>query len=231
LEGPGLRRPFTRTEGIQSIGIPIVGSDAFADYREQLVSWETHHERVGDYGAMAGVPVDGQAFVEHVRTWLDGVAKATDEGFPDNKFVRIENGEPIITRPPRRTESANARELEAGLAELMPEQHLLDILTDTEHWLHWTGPFGPISGHETRLEDAVVRYLATVFCYGTNMGPSQAARSLVGLDRRQIEWINQHHVIEDALDEANMIVLNGYNRFLMTRAWGSGKRVSADGTQ
>jgi len=28
-----------------------------------------------------------------------------------------------------------------------------------------------------------------------------------------------------------MIVLNGYNRFLMTRAWGSGKRVSADGTQ
>ena len=76
----------------------------------------------------------------------------------------------------------------------------------------------------------MVRYLATVFCYGTNMGPT-AARSLVGLDRRQIEWINQHHVIEDALDEANMIVLNGYNRFLMTRAWGSGKRVSADGTQ
>jgi TnpA family transposase len=52
----------------------------------------------------------------------------------------------------------------------------------------------------------------------------------MGLDRRQIEWINQHHVIEDALDEANTIVLNGYNRFLMTRAWGSGKRVSADGT-
>jgi TnpA family transposase len=209
----------------------IVGSDAFADYREQLVSWDAYHERVADYGVTAGIPVDGPAFIEHVRDWLDGVATATDEGLPDNKLVRIEKGEPIITRPPRSSESAAVRELETRLAEHMPEQHILDMLTDTEHWLHWTNPFGPISGHETKLEDAVARYLATVFCYGTNLGPSQAARSLIGLDRRQIEWINQHHVIEDSLDEASTIVVNGYDRFLLTRAWGSGKHVSADGTQ
>jgi len=209
----------------------IVGSDAFSDYREQLVSWDTYRERVADYGATAGLPIDGPAFVDHVRDWLGGIAQTTDEGFPDNKLVRIENGEPIITRPPRKPESASVRDLESRLAEHMPEQHIVDMLTDTEHWLHWTGPFGPISGHETKLEDAVIRYLATVFCYGSNMGPSQAARSLIGLDRRQIEWINQHHVIEDGLDEASMIVVNGYHRFLMTRAWGSGKHVSADGTQ
>ncbi len=46
----------------------------------------------------------------------------------------------------------------------MPEQHILDMLTDTEHWLHWTSPFSPIAGHETKLEDAVVPYLTTVFC-------------------------------------------------------------------
>jgi len=209
----------------------IVGSDAFADYREQLVSWETYHEQVADYGITAGVPVDATAFVEHVEHRLEGVAQSTDESFPDNKLVRIENSEAIITRPPRQTESASVRDLEAQLAPHIPEQDILDMLTDTEHWLHWTSPFGPISGHETKLDDAVVRYLATVFCYGSNMGPSQAARSLIGLDRRQIEWINQHHVIEDGLDEASMLVVNGYNRFLLTRAWGSGKHVSADGTQ
>jgi len=62
---------------------------------------------------------------------------ATDDGFPDNNLVRIENGEPIITRPPRKTESAAVRELESRLAEQIPEQHILDMLTDTEHWLHW----------------------------------------------------------------------------------------------
>jgi len=186
---------------------------------------------VADYGATAGLPVDGPAFVGQVRDWLDGIAQATDEAFPDNKLVRIENDEPIITRPPKRPESAGVRDLEARLAEHMPEENILDMLTDTEHWLHWTSPIGPISGHETKLEDAVVRYLATVFCYGTNMGPSQAARSLARLDRRQIERINQHHVIEDGLDQADTIVINAYNRFVLPRAWGSGKHASADGTK
>ena len=168
----------------------IVGSDAFADYREQLVSWEPYHERVVDYCATAGLPEDGTAFVEHVRDWLEGIVQATDEAFPDNKSVRIDNGEAIITRPPRKTESASVRDLEARLAQYMPEQHILDMLTDTEHWLHWTSPFGPISGHETKIEDPVVRYLATVFCYGSNLGPSQAARSLGWIGARSSGPIN-----------------------------------------
>jgi len=130
----------------------IVGSDTFADYREQLVSWETYHDRVATYGAAAGVPVDGPIFVDYVRDWLAGIAQATDQAFPANKLVRIENGEPIITRPPRPAESAAVRDLEARLAEHMPQQNILDMLTDTEHWLHWTSPIGPISGHKTKLE-------------------------------------------------------------------------------
>jgi hypothetical protein len=62
------------------------------------------------------VPVHAQACVKHVRTWLDGVATATDEGLPDNKLVRIENSDAIITRPPRRTEPASTREIEARLS-------------------------------------------------------------------------------------------------------------------
>jgi hypothetical protein len=196
-----------------------------------LVRWGTYRERVADYAVAAGVPVDALAFVEQVQNWLDGVATTSDEGFPE-KQARAHRKRRADHHPPLcSTESAGVRDLESRLAEHMPEQHLLNMLADTEHWLHWTNPFGPISGHETKLEDAVVRYLATVFCYGTNMGPRQAARSLIGLDRRQIEWINQHHVVEEGLDEASTIVVNGYHRFLLTRAWGSGKHVSADGTQ
>ena len=122
------------------------------------MSWEAYHEQVAEYGTTAGVPVDGPTFVGHVRDWLAGIAQATDEALPTNKLVRIENGEPIIMHPPRKTESSSVRDLEARLAEHMPEEHILDLLA-TEHWLHWTSPFGPISGHETKLEDAVVRIL------------------------------------------------------------------------
>src|SRR5438128_1781470 len=100
----------------------IIGSDAFADYREQLVSWETYHQQVAEYGATADVPVDGPTFVGHVRDWLAGIAQATDEALPTNRPVRIEYGEPIITRLPCKTESSSVRDREARLAEHMPEE-------------------------------------------------------------------------------------------------------------
>jgi TnpA family transposase len=69
-----------------------------------------------------------------------------------------------------------------------------------------------------------------LFCYGCNLGPSQTARSVQGADRRQIAWINQRHISEDALDEAITAVINAYASFALPRLWGSGKHASADGT-
>ncbi len=83
------------------------------------------------------------------------------------------------------------RDLETRLAEHMPEQHILDMLTDTEHWLDRTSPFGPISGHETKIEDPVVHYRATVFCYGSNMVRARRlARSLGWIGARSSGSIN-----------------------------------------
>jgi len=81
------------------------------------------------------------------------------------------------------------------------------------------------------LEQPCERYLLASFCYGCNLGPSQTARSVQGTDRRQIAWINQRHISEDALDDAITSVINAYNNFTLPRLWGSGKHASADGTR
>ena len=54
----------------------------------------------------------------------------------------------------------------------------------------------------SKLDHPVARYLAIAFCYGCNLGPSQTARSLSGVDRRDLSWVNQHHITEEKLDEA-----------------------------
>ena len=73
--------------------------------------------------------------------------------------------------------------------------------------------------------------MATAFCYGCNLGPSQTSRSLDGLDRRQIAWVNRRHVTEEKLDEAVVALIDAYNRFSLPKLWGSGKHASADGTK
>jgi len=209
----------------------IVGSAQFADYNRQVVSWAEYDASRAEYGRVAGFPVDGPAFVAHVRAWLEDIARATDAAFPANKAVRIEDGEPVITRPAAAPTPEGLPELEALLAARVAPLNLLDALTDTAYWLRWPRYFGPISGHDAKLDDPVARYLATVFCYGTNIGPAQLARALDGLDRRQILWINQRHITEEGLDRANACVIDAYHRFALPKCWGSATRVGADGTK
>jgi hypothetical protein len=53
---------------IKSGDLCIEGSEQFADYREQLISWEEHAQTVADYGAKVGLLVDSTAFVAQMCT-------------------------------------------------------------------------------------------------------------------------------------------------------------------
>ena len=208
----------------------IEGSDLYANTWAQGISWEEYAERVDAYGEMLDFPVDGPGFVAHLRDWLENTAREVDTAFPESQ-VTIENGEPIIHKPAKKAAPRDLMYLEAQLAERLEPVNLLDILADVQFWLHWCEFFGPISGFESKLEDAIERYLMTVFAYGTQLGPTQTARSLPDIDRRQLAWIHQHHISEESLDKANTRVINAYARFDLPKRWGSGKRASADGTK
>jgi TnpA family transposase len=73
--------------------------------------------------------------------------------------------------------------------------------------------------------------VATLFCYGCNLGPTQTARSIKGFNRRQLAWLNLRHVTEEKLDDAITKVINAYNQFELPKYWGTGKSASADGTK
>jgi TnpA family transposase len=108
---------------------------------------------------------------------------------------------------------------------------LLDTLIDTELWLNWTRFFKPKSGHTAKIDQPVVRYLAGTFCYGCNLGSTQAARSLEEFDRRQVAYVHQHHIDEAKLQSANTAIINAYNRFSLPKHWGDGTSVAVDGTK
>lgn len=216
---------------LRSGDIAVDGSDRYADYRDQLVSWDEYRETIEAYGELAGIPVRGDTFVCHARLALASVARKTDRAFPHNEAVRIEKGVPTIRKPDRRIVPENLRAFEKYINVTLEPVNILDVLADTERWLGWTRHFEPISGHEAKLPDAIARYIAAVFCYGCNLGPSQTARSLEAFDRRQVAWVNLRHISDEKLDRAIRDVINAYNRFALPKAWGTGERASADGTK
>ncbi len=216
---------------LRSGDLCIEGSERFADYRSQLISWEEYERVITDYGQQVDLPVESGAFVAHMKENLSRIAAEVDARFPDNECLRIEDGEPVLRRLVKRQEPEDLKALEQLIAERIEPVDILDVLVDTENWLNWTRFFGPISGHESKIDVSPARYVATAFCYGCNLGPSQTSRSLDGLDRRQIAWVNRRHVTEEKLDEAVVALINAYNRFSLPKLWGSGKHASADGTK
>jgi TnpA family transposase len=223
---------FTQiTWDLKSGDAAVEGSREYADYRDQLISEDEAAALSPAYQEQAGIPIDAKEFVAERRRWLSRIAQETDRSFPENDAIRIENGEPVLAKVPRKKTPARLAWLEATIRKEMPQTPILDALADTENLLHWTRFFGPLSGLDTKLDNPAERYVLASFCYGCNLGPSQTARSVQGTDRRQIAWINQRHITEDALDEAITTIINAYNNFSLPRLWGSGKHASADGTR
>ena len=230
------RRPFEACVfsqvrlALKSGDLYVEGSDAYGDYYSQLISWEEYHATVADYGQLVNLPVEGQAFVSHVQQELALQIQTTDQAFPANTEVEYKKDRLVIHRRKPQPPKGLAK-LKALVSERLTPVNLLDVLTDTELWLHWTRSFKPISGYDAKLKQPAARYLATTFCYGCNIGPSQTARSLSEFDRRQLADIHHRHIDDPKLNSAIEVVVNAYNRFALPAHWGTGKHASVDGTK
>lgn len=220
-------------EALQAGDLCVPGSAAYADYRSQLLSWEACTIRLHAYCAEMEIPVSGSALVTDLRHRLNELIKKVDKGFPGNSDLSIDpDGTPHLklqrAKPPPTALKACREEVHAR----MPERHLLDVLKRVHHWVPYTRHFGPPSGSDPKLSDAIQRYLFTVFGFGCNLGASETARHAPeSINRQSLQRINAQHVDANKLEAAVADIVNQYRRFELPNCWGSEKVAIADGTQ
>jgi TnpA family transposase len=214
---------------LKSGDLYIPEGDKFRDYRLQLLSWEEVERELANYGEQAGIATEPKLFVAQLRRQLEERGRTADKSFPANRYLRFENGEPILTPVEAAPDPEGLDRVLPLIKERLEPIEILDAFDDTEHWLNWTRAFGPISGLETKLKQARERYLLTVFCYGCNLGPVQTARSVRGVNRFQLAFVNQRHITEQFLNEAITTIVNAYVQFPLQSLWGTGQSASADG--
>lgn len=218
---------------LKSGDICVLGSEAYADYREQLLSWSDCQPLVEPYCQQLGFPTNAEGFVAHLKSRLTQTASSVDIGYPNNTSIVIsEQGEPVLKRPPANRESAYLKNLEALISERIPERNLIDILRNVDYWTNFTRHFSPISGSDSKLERATERYLLTTFTYGCNLGATQAARHMRGaVTSRMLTFVNQRHISINGLNAALVDIINRYNVMPLTKEWGDGTTAAADGTK
>lgn len=211
----------------------VTGSEQYADYRQQLLSWQECQPLLADYCQQAGLPPTAPEFVAQLKAELTQRASEVDQNQPtSDQFTIGPDGVPVLKKIAAKPHSKNLAALEAALREKMPVRSVLEILTNLHYYTGWTRHFGPLSGAEPKLERSLERYILTAFSFGCNLGPAQLTRHLKEkLTPGQLSFVNYRHVDENKLDAARRDIINSYANFELPRLWGDGSRAGADGTK
>ena len=169
--------------GLRCGDVYVEGSEAYADYRQQLLPWDECVPRVPAYCQALQCASTASAFVANLRARLRETAQRVDVTSPENTELTIDDeGIPHLKRLQAQPIPEDLHTIEAVLKDRMPERHLLDILKNVQHWVGYTRHFGPPSGADPKLSDPVLRYIFTVFGYACELGASQTARHANGPD-------------------------------------------------
>jgi TnpA family transposase len=219
-------------EALQTGDLYVVGAEEFADYRAQLLPWSECETRLAAYCASLGIPERGADFAAALKVELTTLSAEADAGFPANSELDIDkDGTPHLKKLVASIQPKGLAEFEQEIRTRIPERHLLDILKHVEHWAGYTRHFGPPSGSDPKLAQAIQRYIFTVFGYGCNLGPNQTARHAPEIATAQaLRRTNAQHINADKLEAAMVDVINQYVRFALPRHWGGGNAAIADGT-
>ena len=219
------------SKGLRFEDLYVEKADKYNNSSKQLVTWEEYDIEIEQFCEKIGYSLNSEKFINNLNSLLGSTILRTDKSFPKNESVEIINGKIFIRKTRKKPDPPGLITIEKLITERLPELNILDVLGDTEYWLNWTSRFGPISGLEDKLINPSERYITSTLCYGCNLGPNQTARSMDGLDRKQVAYINQKHITEEKLLKANVDIINEYNKFSLPKYWGSGKNASVDGTK
>ena len=131
---------------------------------------------------------------------LRTLSREVNKRFPENGSVDIDETGLVIRRAERQKPPPELEMVDEAIRAQMKDASILDVLTETEKWLDLHRLFGPLSGFETKVDDPRKRFITTLFCYGCNLGPTQTAKSVKGLSRRQVAWLNLKEWLNKALN-------------------------------
>jgi TnpA family transposase len=220
------------SKGLNSGDLYAKGARNYEDYRAELMPWEDCQEHLETFCDEVGIANNPKDMMGHLKKTLTDKAQYVDQNYfniPD--FVINEDGRPVLKKYEPKSKSEHAEKIENLIRSRMPERSLLDILTNGHHHTAWAVEFGPISGTEGKLENAIEKYILTNFCYGTSLGPTQTAKHVrFEIEPRTLSRINKKHFSLRSLNKAITRVIDCLNQFPLLRAWGTGQRVAVDGT-
>jgi len=217
---------------LRSKDLYIEGSDSYADYRDELKPMDECEEILEEYCEQLGFANNGKDFVTDLQERLKQKAILIDNQYPTTVELTIDNdGVMVLHKRNSKSPPKSAIWLEEIMKSRMKQRYLIDVLCSSHFYSDWAYVFGPLSGNNPKMKNAIERYILTSFAYGTGLGPAQTALHVRSSESaKEISWVNQRHITPEMLDKAREKLINLLSKFAIIQSWGDGSSVAGDGT-
>jgi len=114
----------------------VPDSFIYDDPNKQLITWDEFNAGVDEYCDLVKLPREQGKFIDSRKNRLRHTAKKVDEYYPDNDYLRIENGLPIVKKLPKKIEHPDIDRIRQLLMDEMPIQTIVDVIIELENWFN-----------------------------------------------------------------------------------------------
>jgi hypothetical protein len=175
-------------DGLRCGAIWVLGSRKYANIDSYLIPKARWEQLRQTYCDMVGMPEDGKIKLAMKQSVLEEGLARLDSHLPQNEFVRIENGELVLS--PLDKEEAEIRKqppLAEKIGALLPSIQLGQLLAEVDTWTRFSQQFTHAGGATSRTDDLVTQLYAAILTQACNMTLSGMA-SLSDLSHDQLLW-------------------------------------------
>jgi TnpA family transposase len=218
---------------VQCGNIAIKGSKRFGNLDNFFIStheWEPIKET---FYQRSNFPRNSSDVAEYLTNRLQNAFDYFFEHERTNAFAKVgKEGWVLSTDVAETLTNEQKQKLEAftqWLSSYMRIIKLPDLLIEVDNDLHFTDPFLPATRQQERTAEDICNILTTIMAYGCNIGAYTMAEMIAGVSYKQIKYIFDWQITDEAQRRALADVVNGISSIEVTKAWGEGKTSGSDG--
>ncbi len=218
---------------IKSGNLAIIGSKRFGKLDNFFIGTEQWEPIKETFYQKSKFPRNSSDVAAYLTNRLQKAFDYFFEHEKNNSFAKVgKEGWMLSTDAAETLSSEQKRKLEA--LTQWPSFHmrtikLPDLLIEVDNDLHFTDPFFPATRKSERIAEDICTILTAIMAYGCNIGPHTMAQMIAGVSYRQIKYIFDWQITDEAQRCALANVVNGISGIEVTKIWGEGKTSGSDG--
>ncbi|AST91705.1 DDE transposase [Sutcliffiella cohnii] len=213
-------------EHIRAGDVSIVGSRQYRDFEEYLFSEDTWNQTKEN--TRLSVSLSFKDYITERTSSLNGRLQWLAANSNKLDGVSLEKGKLSLARLEKDVPE-EAKKFSASLYQMLPRIKLTDLLMDVAHITGFHEQFTHASNKRKPDKEETIIIMAALLGMGMNIGLSKMAEATPGLTYKQLANVSQWRMYEDAMNKAQVVLVNFHHKLQLSSYWGDGTTSSSDG--